>query len=190
MKIDELGATADRVLLKRCFFRRREDGDTLNTPLWPRARRGSTGRRAEVPSEDIAVAMPNEPHRQARELGTGGVRTSLRGHSLGRRKGTQRRRRAWSRVRLNNSRWLRSSPSPGSSSHRHRSDDFLVFFLIPKSILFTGEWITRGVTSASAAPWSTRSLAQPRTVPLLRGTDHFPLRSNSKSGNTDYASFG
>ena len=127
--------------------------------------------------------MPNEPHRQARELGTGGVRTSLRRQRLG-RKGTQRRRRAWSRVRLNNSRWLQSSPSLESSSHRHRSDDFLVFFLIPKSTLSTEERMTRGVTSASAAPWSTRSLAQPRTVPLLRGTDHFPLRSNSKSGNT------
>ena len=114
--------TADRVLLKRCFFRRREDGDTLNTLLWPRARRGSTGRRAEVPSEDIAVTMPNEPHRQARELGTGGVRTSLRRQSLG-RKGTQRRRRAWSRVRLNNPRWLRSSPPPESPSHRHGDDE-------------------------------------------------------------------
>ena len=28
---------------------------------------GSTGRRAEVPSEDIAVAMPNDPQRQARD---------------------------------------------------------------------------------------------------------------------------
>ena len=148
--------------------------------------------RAVVPLSHLRIVaglVPNEPHRQARELGTGGVRTSLRRQSLG-RKGTQRRRRAWSRVRLNNSRWLQSSPSLESSSHRHRSDDFLVFFLIPKSILFTGEWITRGVTSASAAPWSTRSLAQPRTVPLLRGTDHFPLRSNSKSGNTDHGSFG
>ena len=62
--------------------------------------------------------------------------------------------------------------------------------LLFRATLSTGKRMARGVTSASAAPWSTRGLAQPRTVPLLRGTDHFPLRSNSKSGNTDYASFG
>ena len=147
--------------------------------------------RAVVQLSHLRIAagvVPNEPHRQARELGTGGVRTSLRRQSLG-RKGTQRRRRAWSRVRLNNSRWLQSSPSLESSSHRHRSDDFLVFFLIPKSTNnaqtfsllpwdggFYDRWCPREATHARHAPRPQANIQVSSSLPTRPQVDHPPGR--------------